>query len=106
MLTNRSGTLCKIFRTITIIFCSVEINLDRFMFKLSNLLLLTYASLKSGKMTVESHYIYRVSCKNLNPWNATEPSVQIYHVMHMLCLNDFSCLEALLFAAKIFTPGS
>ena len=26
--------------------------------------------------------------------------------MHLLCLNDFSCLNALLFVADIFTTGS
>ena len=26
--------------------------------------------------------------------------------MHLLCLNDFSCLNALLFVAEIFTTGS
>ena len=26
--------------------------------------------------------------------------------MHLLCLNDFSCLDALLFVAEIFTIGS
>ena len=46
--------------------------------------------------------MYRVSFKNLNPRNAVENSVQIYHVMHLLCLNDFSCLDALLFVAQFF----
>ena len=50
--------------------------------------------------------MYRVSFKNLNPRNAVENSVQIYHVMHLLCLNDFSCLNALLFVAEMFTTGS
>jgi hypothetical protein len=50
--------------------------------------------------------MYRVSYKNLNPRNAVEHSVQIYHIMHLLCLNDFSCLDASLFVAEIFTTGS
>ena len=50
--------------------------------------------------------MYRVSCKNLNHGNAVEYSVRIYLVMHLLCLNDFSCLNALLFVAEIFTAGS
>ena len=50
--------------------------------------------------------MYRVSYKNLNPRNAVEHSVQIYLVMHLLRFNDFSCLDDLLFVAKIFTTGS
>jgi hypothetical protein len=42
----------------------------------------------------------------LNPKNAVEHSVQIYHVMHLHSLNDFSCVDALLFVAEIFTTGS
>ena len=49
--------------------------------------------------------MYRVSCKNLNHGNAVEYSVRIYLVMHLLCLNDFSCLDALPFLAEIFTTG-
>ena len=48
----------------------------------------------------------RVSCKHLNPRYAVKHSIQIYHVMHLLYLNHFSCLDALLFVAEIFTIGS
>jgi len=42
----------------------------------------------------------------LNPRNALDHSVWIYLDMHLLCLNDCSCLNALLFVAEIFTAGS
>ena len=47
-----------------------------------------------------------VSCKNLNPRNSSDHSVSIYLVLYLLCLNDFSCLDALLFVAEIFTTNS
>ena len=42
----------------------------------------------------------------MNPRNALDHSVWIYLVMHLLCLNDFACLDALLFVAEIFTTNS
>ena len=81
MLTNTSGTLCKILRTITIIVCSVEINVDILMFKLSNLLLQMYAWLKSGKITV-----VRISCLNIvdKIWAPESMQISLYKIMKFL----------------------
>ena len=62
--------------------------------------------IKIWKNYSREYNMNRVSCKNLNPRYAVKLSVQIYHFMHLLCLNDFSCLNALLFVAEILTTGA
>ena len=62
--------------------------------------------IKIWKNYSREYNMHVVFCNNLNPINASDHSVWIYIFIHLLCLNDFSCLDALIFVAKIFTTYS